>query len=161
MPRHCARAKPPCMTPRRCGCGRSPRPAARACDRLLDRRAAGAHRADRKLPAAVDRAPVLIAQHMPPIFTTVLAEHLSRVGGRGAHEAEDGEPVLAGGIYVAPGGRHMRVARDGDAIRDRTGRRSADQFLQAGGGCRCSVRRRRVWGAGVAGARSHRHGHRR
>ena len=70
-----------------------------------------------KLPAAVDRAPVLIAQHMPPMFTTVLAEHLSRAGGRGAHEAEDGEPVLAGGIYVAPGGRHMRVARDGDAIR--------------------------------------------
>jgi two-component system, chemotaxis family, protein-glutamate methylesterase/glutaminase len=70
-----------------------------------------------KLPAAVDRAPVLIAQHMPPMFTTVLAEHLSRVGGRGAHEAEDGEPVLAGGIYVAPGGRHMRVVRDGDGIR--------------------------------------------
>ena len=70
-----------------------------------------------KLPAAIDRAPVLIAQHMPPMFTTVLAEHLSRIGGRGAHEAEDGEPVLAGGIYVAPGGRHMRVVRDGDAIR--------------------------------------------
>ena len=70
-----------------------------------------------KLPAAVDRAPVLIAQHMPPMFTTVLAEHLSRVGGRGAHEAEDGEPVLAGGIYVAPGGRHMRVVRDGGGIR--------------------------------------------
>ncbi len=70
-----------------------------------------------KLPAAVDRAPVLIAQHMPPMFTTVLAEHLSRAGGRGAHEAEDGEPVLAGGIYVAPGGRHMRVVRDGAAIR--------------------------------------------
>jgi len=70
-----------------------------------------------KLPAAVDRAPVLITQHMPPMFTTVLAEHLSRAGGRGAHEAEDGEPVLAGGIYVAPGGRHMRVVRDGNAIR--------------------------------------------
>ncbi len=70
-----------------------------------------------KLPAAIDRAPVLIAQHMPPMFTTVLAEHLSRAGGRGAHEAEDGEPVLAGGIYVAPGGRHMRVVRDGTAIR--------------------------------------------
>src|SRR5579863_6809480 len=65
-----------------------------------------------KLPAAVDRAPVLIAQHMPPMFTTVMAEHLSRAGGRGAHEAENGEPVLAGGIYVAPGGRHMRVVRD-------------------------------------------------
>ncbi len=70
-----------------------------------------------KLPAAVDRAPLLITQHMPPTFTTVMAEHLSRVGGRGAHEAEDGEPVLAGGIYVAPGGRHMRVVRNGDSVR--------------------------------------------
>jgi two-component system, chemotaxis family, protein-glutamate methylesterase/glutaminase len=51
---------------------------------------------------------------MPPTFTTVLAEHLSRIGGRGAHEAEEGEPVLAGGIYVAPGGRHMRVVRASD-----------------------------------------------
>ena len=70
-----------------------------------------------RLPAAIDRAPVLITQHMPPTFTTVMAEHLSRVGGRGAHEAEDGEPVLAGGIYVAPGGRHMRVVRSADAVR--------------------------------------------
>jgi two-component system chemotaxis response regulator CheB len=70
-----------------------------------------------KLPAAIDRAPVLITQHMPPTFTTVMAEHLSRVGGRGAHEAEHGEPVLAGGIYVAPGGRHMRVIRDTGGIR--------------------------------------------
>ena len=70
-----------------------------------------------KLPAAVDRAPVLITQHMPPMFTTVLAEHLSRAGGRGAHEAEEGEPVLAGGIYVAPGGRHMRVVRDHNGVR--------------------------------------------
>jgi two-component system, chemotaxis family, protein-glutamate methylesterase/glutaminase len=70
-----------------------------------------------KLPAAIDRAPVLITQHMPPTFTTVLAEHLSRAGGRGAHEAEDGEPVLAGGIYVAPGGRHMRVVRSAEGVK--------------------------------------------
>jgi two-component system, chemotaxis family, protein-glutamate methylesterase/glutaminase len=70
-----------------------------------------------KLPAAIDRAPVLITQHMPPTFTTVLAEHLSRIGGRGAHEAEHGETVLAGGIFVAPGGRHMRVVRGRDGIK--------------------------------------------
>jgi two-component system chemotaxis response regulator CheB len=70
-----------------------------------------------KLPAAIDRAPLLITQHMPPTFTTVLAEHLSRIGGRGAHEAENGEPVLAGGIYVAPGGRHMRVVRGAGGIK--------------------------------------------
>jgi two-component system, chemotaxis family, protein-glutamate methylesterase/glutaminase len=70
-----------------------------------------------KLPAAIDRAPVLITQHMPPTFTTVLAQHLSRAGGRGAHEADHGEPVLAGGIYVAPGGRHMRVVREPDGIK--------------------------------------------
>lgn len=70
-----------------------------------------------KLTAAVDRAPVLITQHMPPTFTTVLAEHLRRISGRGAHEAEDSEPVLAGGIYLAPGGCHMRVVRDGDLVK--------------------------------------------
>ncbi len=70
-----------------------------------------------RLPAAIDRAPVLITQHMPPTFTTVLAEHLSRIGGRGAHEAEHSESVLAGGIYVAPGGRHMRVVRGPDGVK--------------------------------------------
>ncbi len=70
-----------------------------------------------KLTAAIDRAPVLITQHMPPTFTTVLAEHLRRVSGRGAHEAEDGEAVLAGSVYLAPGGHHMRVVRDGDVVK--------------------------------------------
>src|SRR5579862_1992378 len=99
-----------------------------------------------KLPAAIDRAPLLITQHMPPTFTTVLAEHLSRVGGRGAHEAEDGEPVLAGGIYVAPGGKHMRVARDGGGVRIVIGEDAPINF------CRPSVdplfsSAAQVWGA--------------
>jgi len=48
---------------------------------------------------------------MPPTFTTVLAEHLTRISGRPVREAEHEEPIAPGGIYVAPGGRHMRVAR--------------------------------------------------
>jgi two-component system, chemotaxis family, protein-glutamate methylesterase/glutaminase len=65
----------------------------------------------------IDRFPVLITQHMPPTFTTILAEHLARSSGRPAHEAIDGEIVKAGQIYLAPGGRHMRVARLGtDAV---------------------------------------------
>ena len=61
----------------------------------------------------IDRFPVLITQHMPPTFTTILAEHLARSSRRPAHEAVDGEIVKAGTIYLAPGGRHMRVVRHG------------------------------------------------
>jgi two-component system, chemotaxis family, protein-glutamate methylesterase/glutaminase len=61
--------------------------------------------------AVVERAPVLITQHMPATFTAILAEHLTRASGCTAREAEHGEPVLAGRIYVAPGGRHLRVVR--------------------------------------------------
>jgi two-component system, chemotaxis family, protein-glutamate methylesterase/glutaminase len=61
----------------------------------------------------IDRFPVLITQHMPPTFTTILAEHLARTAKRPAHEAIDGEVVKPGAIYLAPGGRHMRVARHG------------------------------------------------
>ena len=63
------------------------------------------------LTSVIDHAPVLVVQHMPPTFTTILAEHLARAVGRPAHEAIDGEEVKAGQIYIAPGGRHMRVVR--------------------------------------------------
>jgi two-component system, chemotaxis family, protein-glutamate methylesterase/glutaminase len=63
------------------------------------------------LGAAADRVPVLITQHMPPTFTTILAEHLARSSGRPAREGSDGEPILPGNIYIAPGGRHMLVNR--------------------------------------------------
>lgn len=65
----------------------------------------------------IDRVPVLITQHMPPTFTTILAEHLARTGRRPAAEAVDGEAITAGRIYLAPGGKHMRVARrNGGAV---------------------------------------------
>jgi two-component system chemotaxis response regulator CheB len=65
----------------------------------------------------IARAPVLITQHMPPTFTAILAEHLSRAVKVPVREAADGEAVVAGTIYIAPGGHHMRVAsRDGAAV---------------------------------------------
>jgi two-component system, chemotaxis family, protein-glutamate methylesterase/glutaminase len=66
-----------------------------------------------ELGPVIDHYPVLITQHMPPTFTTILAEHLGRSSRRPAHEAVDGEPVKPGQIYLAPGGRHMRVVRHG------------------------------------------------
>jgi two-component system, chemotaxis family, protein-glutamate methylesterase/glutaminase len=64
-----------------------------------------------QIGSTMERAPILITQHMPPTFTTVLAGHLTRSSGRRVHEAEHDEPIVAGGVYIAPGGRHMRVAR--------------------------------------------------
>ncbi|UPK34176.1 chemotaxis response regulator protein-glutamate methylesterase [Bradyrhizobium sp. 186] len=66
-----------------------------------------------ELGPVIDRFPVLITQHMPPTFTTILAEHLARSSRKPASEAVDGEPVKPGRIYLAPGGKHMRVVRSG------------------------------------------------
>ena len=59
----------------------------------------------------IDQVPVLITQHMPPTFTTILAEILERAAGRPAQEAIEGEAFHPGRIYIAPGGRHLRAVR--------------------------------------------------
>ncbi len=63
------------------------------------------------LAPVIDRLPILIVQHMPPIFTATLAEHLGRFAGRPAREAINGEPLKPGMIYVAPGGKHLALIR--------------------------------------------------
>lgn len=70
----------------------------------------------RALGSFIDRVPVLITQHMPPTFTTILAEHAAKASGRPAAEGRDGEPVRPGHIYVAPGGRHMVVRKTGATV---------------------------------------------
>jgi two-component system, chemotaxis family, protein-glutamate methylesterase/glutaminase len=70
-----------------------------------------------QIGSVLDRAPVLITQHMPPTFTAILAEHLARIAKCPVREAKDGEEVNAGTIYLAPGGKHMKVTRrDGIAV---------------------------------------------
>lgn len=61
---------------------------------------------------ALKNVPVCIVQHMPPIFTAVFAEHLATQTGLPASEGQDGQALLAGHIYVAPGGKHMGLRRD-------------------------------------------------
>ena len=71
----------------------------------------------RGIAPAIACVPVLITQHMPPTFTTILAEHIARATGRPAHEGQDGELLAPGRLYIAPGARHMMIARDGEQAR--------------------------------------------
>ena len=57
--------------------------------------------------------PIVVVQHMPPMFTTLLAEQLGRASPIPAVEAEDGMPLLPGRVHLARGDFHMRVRRDG------------------------------------------------
>jgi two-component system, chemotaxis family, protein-glutamate methylesterase/glutaminase len=60
--------------------------------------------------------PILIVQHMPPVFTRSLAEDLNVRCKLHVTEAEDGQAVLPGHILIAPGGRQMGLRRDGDKV---------------------------------------------
>jgi two-component system chemotaxis response regulator CheB len=53
--------------------------------------------------------PVVLTQHMPATFTPILAEHITRLGGLPCAEAKDGEILLPGRIYLAPGDKHLIV----------------------------------------------------
>ncbi|WP_422367634.1 protein-glutamate methylesterase/protein-glutamine glutaminase [Pelagibius sp.] len=59
------------------------------------------------------KLPILITQHMPATFTTLLAEHIARATGVPAKEAVHGEMIEPGRIYMAPGDYHMVVESKG------------------------------------------------
>ncbi|MBF0583063.1 MAG: chemotaxis-specific protein-glutamate methyltransferase CheB [Magnetococcales bacterium] len=61
--------------------------------------------------------PVLIVQHMPPMFTASLAAQLSRTTSLVVEEATDDQEVKADRILLAPGGRHLSVKRQGRSLR--------------------------------------------
>ena len=60
------------------------------------------------------RLPVVIVQHMPPLFTRTLAEQLDKVCNLRVSEATDGERIVAGRILIAPGGRHLEIIRNAE-----------------------------------------------
>jgi two-component system chemotaxis response regulator CheB len=65
------------------------------------------------LPAEIP--PIVMVQHMPEGFTKAFADRLDRLCTIAVKEAEDGDALIAGRALLAPGNRHMRLARDGAA----------------------------------------------
>lgn len=63
------------------------------------------------LPA--DAPAMLIAQHMPEVFTNSFAQRLDAMSALAVKEAAEGERILPGHAYIAPGGMHLRVAKRG------------------------------------------------
>lgn len=61
--------------------------------------------------------PVVVVQHMPPVFTRLLADRLATQSAMPVSEGVAGEEVQAGHVYVAPGDYHMTVKRHGAAVR--------------------------------------------
>jgi len=58
--------------------------------------------------------PVVICQHMPPIFTALFAERLCSVTRKRVKEASDGDELVPQSVYVAPGGKQMTVISEGN-----------------------------------------------
>ena len=102
-----------------------------------------------KFPADLG-VPILIVQHMPPMFTRLLAERLDQLGPLSVREAVPQAEVRPGQIWIAPGDYHMTVRRQGDRVlidtnqneRENSCRPSADVLFRSAA---------EVWGGNVLG----------
>jgi len=61
--------------------------------------------------------PIVIVQHMPPLFTRLLAERLNKQSAVSVHEGNEGDVLQRGHALIAPGDFHMKLAREGSAVR--------------------------------------------
>lgn len=61
--------------------------------------------------------PVLVVQHMPPVFTRQLAQRLDRLGPATVVEATDGELLQPGTVYIAAGDHHLELSRSAGQLR--------------------------------------------
>lgn len=94
--------------------------------------------------------PIFVTQHMPPTFTTLLGEQLTRAGGRDCREGVDGEMVKPDRCYIAPGGFHMTIAQEPGGPKIRLNQDAPESY------CRPAVdpmfrSLAQVYGAGVLG----------
>jgi len=72
--------------------------------------------------------PIVVAQHMPPHFTRLFAERVDKLSDYEVKEAEDGELLSAGVVYVAPGGMMMEVRAADGGLRARVARPDANDL---------------------------------
>src|ERR1051325_17774 len=63
--------------------------------------------------------PFVVAQHMPSTFTRLFAERVNKLTDYEVKEAGDGETLLPGTVYIAPGGMQSEVRRSGEALQMR------------------------------------------
>ena len=99
------------------------------------------------LPASFP-VPIVIVQHMPAVLTERLAARLDDASALSVREAEDGDVLAPGGVWIAPGGYHMTVQRRGTVVEahlnqdppENSCRPSVDVLLRSVAG---------VYGAGV------------
>jgi len=64
-----------------------------------------------RLPAEFN-IPIVIVQHMPPLFTATMAKSLDNTSALNVVEATQGMPLAGGGVYIAPGGKQLGVKAD-------------------------------------------------
>ena len=64
-----------------------------------------------------DTPGIVISQHIPGSFSRAFADRLNQNTAITVCEASDGQPILPGHAYLAPGGRHLRVRRNGSGFR--------------------------------------------
>jgi two-component system, chemotaxis family, protein-glutamate methylesterase/glutaminase len=68
-----------------------------------------------KLPPGLPTA-MLVVQHMPATFTKAFSDRLAKLSAVPVKEAEEGDLVRAGCVYIAPGGRHMSLRRAAEGV---------------------------------------------
>lgn len=62
---------------------------------------------------------IVVTQHIPPVFSRSFAERMDRVSPLSVCEANDGQLIMSGHAYIAPGDQHLEVIRDGAKYRCR------------------------------------------
>jgi two-component system chemotaxis response regulator CheB len=76
--------------------------------------------------------PILVTQHMPATFTSILAQHISKASGHDAREAVDGEEICKNRVYIAPGDFHMIVESKGGKKIIRLNQEPPENFCRPG-----------------------------